>query len=211
MYAYVEGGVVANGPTVLPSSWRNVSGLNLMSDAELAAIGWLPVDEVRPPLGRYEEYQDTPVVAVANGRVTITHVPYVRMALHEVRIAAYADIDAAAGAARARYMTVAYGQESTYLLKAADAHAYRSGGYVAANIDQHPWVKAKAEAMTDAPGPDDYQYAANLILSVRDAWFIVGVDIEREREKGKAAVAAALDAASVASVTENAISVLEAL
>ncbi len=41
-YAYVEGGNIVEGPTMLPSSWRNISGLNNLSDAELLPLGWLP-------------------------------------------------------------------------------------------------------------------------------------------------------------------------
>ena len=41
-YAYVKDGKVVEGPRGLPKSWGNTSGFNLMSDAELAKIGWLP-------------------------------------------------------------------------------------------------------------------------------------------------------------------------
>ena len=41
-YAYVKDGKVVEGPRGLPKSWGNTSGFNLMSDAELAQIGWLP-------------------------------------------------------------------------------------------------------------------------------------------------------------------------
>lgn len=41
-YAYVKDGKVVEGPRGLPKSWGNTSGFNLMSDAELAEIGWLP-------------------------------------------------------------------------------------------------------------------------------------------------------------------------
>jgi len=41
-YAYVKGGQIIEGPTILPSSWRNISGLNNLSDDELLPLGWLP-------------------------------------------------------------------------------------------------------------------------------------------------------------------------
>lgn len=41
-YGYVENGIIIEGPRQLPASWRNVSGLNNMSEDALKAIGWLP-------------------------------------------------------------------------------------------------------------------------------------------------------------------------
>jgi hypothetical protein len=41
-YAYVKDGKIVEGPKSLPKVWGNTSGFNLMSDAELAKIGWLP-------------------------------------------------------------------------------------------------------------------------------------------------------------------------
>lgn len=42
-YCLVENNAIVDGPRALPSSWRNVSGLNWLSDEELRALGWLPV------------------------------------------------------------------------------------------------------------------------------------------------------------------------
>ncbi len=42
-YCLVENNAIVDGPRALPSSWRNVSGLNWLSDDELKALGWLPV------------------------------------------------------------------------------------------------------------------------------------------------------------------------
>jgi hypothetical protein len=41
-YAYVENGKIIEGPKSLPTAWRNISGLNNLSDADLKALGWLP-------------------------------------------------------------------------------------------------------------------------------------------------------------------------
>jgi len=41
-YAYVQDGQIVNGPTMLPSSWRNVSGFNLLPQEQLVSYGWLP-------------------------------------------------------------------------------------------------------------------------------------------------------------------------
>ena len=42
-YCLVENNAIVDGPRALPSSWRNVSGLNWLSNDELRALGWLPV------------------------------------------------------------------------------------------------------------------------------------------------------------------------
>lgn len=42
-YCLVENNAIVDGPRALPSSWRNVSGLNWLSNNELRALGWLPV------------------------------------------------------------------------------------------------------------------------------------------------------------------------
>lgn len=51
-YVYIENNVIKEGPTPLPRSWRNVSGLNYMTDSELISIGWMPV---RVELGEVKE------------------------------------------------------------------------------------------------------------------------------------------------------------
>ena len=45
-YFLVEGGQITVGPKPLPRSWRNFSGLNLLSAEKLAALGWLPQEVV---------------------------------------------------------------------------------------------------------------------------------------------------------------------
>lgn len=131
--------------------------------------------------------------------------------LADAQAAALAAIDAAAGAARARYITSANGQESTYLLKAADADRYKAAGYPAAQIANYPWVAAKAKAMVAAPAAADYQAAADLIIATRDAWVVTGAAIEEARERGKAAVAAAVDVAGVETARAAAVAELGAL
>lgn len=42
-YCFVENNVIVEGPRGLPRSWRNISGLNLLSNDDLRALGWLPV------------------------------------------------------------------------------------------------------------------------------------------------------------------------
>lgn len=50
-YAYVQDGKIVEGPKGLPKSWGNTSGFNLLSDPELAELGWFPwrLIEVQSP------------------------------------------------------------------------------------------------------------------------------------------------------------------
>lgn len=41
-YCLVQNGAIIEGPRALPASWGNISGLNLLSQEELKAHGWLP-------------------------------------------------------------------------------------------------------------------------------------------------------------------------
>ena len=149
------------------------------------------------------------IEADANGYPVAVDPP--RPILSEVLTAALTAIDAAAGTARARYITTADGQGATYLLKAADADRYKAAGYPAAQIASYPWVLAKARAMVAAPAAADYQAAADLIIGRRDAWIVKGAAIEEARERGKAAVASALDMAGVAAARAAAEAELAAL
>src|SRR3954469_19016059 len=58
-------------------------------------------------------------------------------------------IDVAAGVARSRYITVAPGQEGTYVYKAEHARAFKAAGYPAANVADYPLVQARAEAYNE--------------------------------------------------------------
>lgn len=70
-YALIENGQVSTIADPLPEGWRNVSCLNLMSDAELKLLGWLPVTEVKPALTVYQRY-GTPTLAIGADAVTRT-------------------------------------------------------------------------------------------------------------------------------------------
>lgn len=131
--------------------------------------------------------------------------------LAEVQASALAVIDTAAGAARARYITTANGQDATYLLKAADADRYKAAGYPAAQIATYSWVRAKARSTVPDPTAADYQAAADLIISTRDAWVDKGANIEQARESGKRAVASAATLADAVAAKDAAVAVLDTI
>jgi len=48
-YCLVQNGTIIEGPRSLPTVTANVSNLNLLDDAALKALGWLPYTEVQNP------------------------------------------------------------------------------------------------------------------------------------------------------------------
>lgn len=123
--------------------------------------------------------------------------------LDDAKVAALAAIDAEAGVARARYITVAPGQEATYILKAQQAAAFKAGGYAGA-------VPGLVQAEVDATGATAQQ-AADAILVQEAAWAVKAAQIESARRRGKVAVGNAADAAAVEAAQAAAIAELGAL
>jgi hypothetical protein len=114
-------------------------------------------------------------------------------------------IDQAAGRARARYITVAPGQEATYQAKAIEADAYVAAGRPA---DTAPYPILTAEAQ--ARGVSVSQIA-DLVRTTRDQWAQLAAAIEGIRIGGKLAVDAAADHAGVDAARDAAIAQLEAV
>lgn len=127
--------------------------------------------------------------------------------IERTKAAALAAIDAAAGAAagaaRARYITVAPGQEATYILKAQQAAAFKAGGYAGS-------APGLVQAEMDATGAAS-QAAADDILAQEAAWGYKAAQIESARRRGKVAAGNAADAAGVQAAQAAAIAELGAL
>ena len=107
-----------------------------------------------------------------------------------IREAAHAEIDTAAGAARASVLTMVPGQEMTYLRKEDQARDYLS----AADPDDadYPLLQASVGADAYPAGhPNAGQLvatvaeAAAVVMMVSDAWTNLGALIERVRLRGK--------------------------
>jgi hypothetical protein len=114
-----------------------------------------------------------------------------------------AQIDRTAGAARARYITVAPGQEATYVLKEQQANAFLAdpAGEVPAYI--------AAEASATGMSPSD---AATLISNTAKLWNEqLGPRIEELRRGGNLAVGAATTTADAQAAADNFIAQLEAV
>lgn len=124
--------------------------------------------------------------------------------LAEEKGAALAAIDAAAGAARARYITVTAGQAETYAAKAGCAQAYKDAGYpLPCDAAAYPWIAAEAEATGTTP-----RARADFILATRDAWTAKGVEIEAARMGWKAAIEAKATNAEVVRARLDAVAAL---
>lgn len=121
--------------------------------------------------------------------------------LEDLQADAQGQIDVAAGSARLRFITDVPGQQGTYLLKEQQARAYVEAGFTG---PVPPFVAAEAEAT----GTDAGQ-AAVQIVATADLWAMeIAPAIEMERRRGKLAVAACTDAASVAAALAAALDAL---
>lgn len=114
----------------------------------------------------------------------------------EARSWASTEIDSAAGVTRARYITVAQGQDATYQAKYADALAFSRAGYPEEASAQYPWVLKEAEAIRGT-----LKQAADGIRAVGDPWNMdIGPRIEGLRIGGKRALA---DQSSIGAVVAH--------
>ena len=98
-------------------------------------------------------------------------------------------IDQTAGAARARYITVASGQDATYVAKYQDAIAFTAANFLPADATGFPWVQQEATATNTSPQTT----ATNIVTSGNDWNNIIGPKIEGLRVGGKAAIASLTD------------------
>ena len=105
--------------------------------------------------------------------------------LSVARTQAKTAIDAAAGEARQRHITIAPGQAETYMAKAAQAEAYLAAGSPP-DMTGWAWIQADADAFGIS-----VTTAATSILANRDAWTQLGAHIEEVRLKAKREVDAA--------------------
>jgi hypothetical protein len=71
-YALIKNGVITEGPIFLPKNWENISGLDLLDDNQLKALGWLPwrFVEINAEIitGTIVEIYDTEIVETQTGR-----------------------------------------------------------------------------------------------------------------------------------------------
>lgn len=115
--------------------------------------------------------------------------------------AALVAIDAAAGAARLRYITDVPGQAATYTLKLAQAKAFLEN-----DKTSQPFVQAEAEAMRATPTE-----AAQFIVATASGWAQLAPVIEKTRRAGKLAASGAQNLKGVAEAADAALVALNAI
>jgi len=102
--------------------------------------------------------------------------------IQEAKNNSYNSIDTIAERTRLRFITGGAGQSMTYQLKGSEADAYAAAGYPA-DLTDYPFIQAESTATGASPTD-----AANNIIAQRDAWLVVGVNIEEIRISGKVSV-----------------------
>lgn len=128
--------------------------------------------------------------------------------IEEVKKAALSAIDFEAGKARARYMTVAPGQEATYQLKVEEASAYIAAGRPA-DTTAYPMLVSEASARGMS-----VSQLADIIVATRARWVQLAAMIEAQRVSGKLAVEAAASTGNrdaIASARDAVVAELEAM
>ena len=126
-------------------------------------------------------------------------------ALDDLKDQAKVDIDNHAGTIRSKYITVAPGQEMTYMEKSEEAADFVTAGYPV-DTSNYPFIQAEM----DATGLTKEQ-AADGILAQKSAWIVVGATIEKTRLSGKAQVDAAVDQDGVNTAVTNTKALLDAI
>jgi hypothetical protein len=133
--------------------------------------------------------------------------------VRRARFRALTAIDAAAGAARKRYITDVPGQQAVYLVKLQEAEAYLIAHAANAEAPVPPYIAAEATAL----GQSAIAVATN-VAALASFWNgTVGPSIEGARLGGKAAVAGATGADEAATIAaleaarDAAVAALEAI
>lgn len=178
----------------------------VLDNGREVVVATLPLEQVpqfdlrRPPPGTYAAADEVQVGWV---RQEGQFVPPAPPSLERLVAAAEGQIDAAASAARSRFVSDGIGQDATYLLKASQAEIYRAAGYIG---DVPSYVAAEAAARGLGA-----RAAAEIILAARDAWAVIGARIEGERIGGKIQVRGAGTAAEVNAALAAALAALNAI
>ena len=69
-YAHITNDAIDHGPGPLPMSWRNISGLPHLTDEELLALGWRPIETIKPAIEPAIETLEGPAFEIFTNRVT---------------------------------------------------------------------------------------------------------------------------------------------
>lgn len=189
-YVKIEGGVIVAGPQAKPANVTLGTGAVVGSahwqDGELKVFGWHPVAGGAAAYQRETGVEWDAETEIAT--VTVEQVP-----IGELRAGAKATIDAAAEAARSRFVTSGSGQAMTYQRKLEEARLHADGA---------PGPFPILEASIGADGVNLAAVAA-VVLATADAWAGIAAQIEGLRLGAKRAVDQASDGAAIAAIVGN--------
>ena len=171
------------GPVDLPARWTTPEGatinfFNKLPDLALAAMGWLPVEYAALPNPETHYHPLAPDYVVDGPKFVYPAVPH---DINILRAQAVGAIDQAAGAACARYITIAPGQTERYLIKKDEATRYitaHEAGNSPVDAD-YPILQAEAAALSE-----DIVTLAYLVRSTAETWIQLGAAIEGARKGG---------------------------
>lgn len=68
-YCYIEDYQIKSGPRPLPKNWKNVSGLNMLSDVELRKFGWLPLEYKKDDITLDTQRLAPPIYSIKGNKV----------------------------------------------------------------------------------------------------------------------------------------------
>jgi hypothetical protein len=114
-------------------------------------------------------------------------------------------LDDCAGEARARYITVAPGQDAVYIKKEEQSQKYKDAGYPA---DETGYELVTAQKNADSSTATE---AADYILATAASWKILAANIEELRMSYKNQIAAAVDVNSVIALANKGKALLDAI
>ena len=173
-------------PADLRAMHPDTSFPDALGDETLAGFGVYPVLEANVlPTAANEVAEEAAPALVDDVWVqqwTVREITDTEFAAHEVAL--HAEVDAAAGRFRLRFITDTAGQATTYDAKAKEAEAY------AANPSgTYPFLSAEAEATGQTLAA-----TAATVAATAAQWTLIGAAIEGARIAAKRAVTAAKDA-----------------
>lgn len=154
-----------------------------LSDGAIVKGGSAPEAEVPHQAGEGER-----AVAVPPGTLAWPNINLEPLRVHLCR-----NVDEQAGAVRSQFITVIPGQEATYIYKAAEAKAWRSGN----DPDTAPFLSAEAAATGVTIDELALTVEAN-----EAAWRELGARIEAARIGAKVAIARATAISTVVSAAD---------
>lgn len=125
--------------------------------------------------------------------------------LDDEKLGAKLAVDAYAEQVRLKYINAGSGQALIYQKKAEEAAAYVDAGYPV-DLSSYPFI----EAEIDATGKTKEQVADD-IITARDTWTTIGIQIEKTRLGGKKNIDDATSRTEVVSARNDTITALEAL